>query len=307
MIDTSGITKVTKDGVDFFITEEGKLYSIINNNGLKSITIPSEFEPGVKVTSIGSFVCNGNFKEIFISDEIKDIDRRAFYNLHAESVHWSKGCKIIPERCFQESSIRKIYNIEDVECIETEAFLNTSLETITWPSSCQTIPAGCFENCISLKAILNIDHVTYVGDKAFRYTAIGTFKWPSKCKRIPAQCFAESYLEVITNIEYVEEIDEGAFESTSLKTFKWPSKCKVIPNSCFSFSTLRDISNIENISYIGEHAFSNTNLAYEVDLTKAAIFQIEDYAFQKVDKRMIKFPYYISNDVIERVFCEEGC
>ena len=160
--------KITINGVTYFYQNRTLLQVRIANIFCENVTIPHELPNGDVIDSIGNFC----FKEddiignLVISEGIQDISMAAFYHSTIDSVSWPSSCVIIPQSCFEGSSIQTIINIDNVAAIERSAFACSRIKKIKWPSKCSVVPEACFKNS-KLEIINNTDHLTSIGKEAF--------------------------------------------------------------------------------------------------------------------------------------------
>lgn len=114
------------DGVDFYFTDAGALYRVMNDNETpKDILIP-RFISGIgTVNGIADNVFWGSFSKIVINDQIQDISYEAFLDADVDEVFWPNSCHVIPYGCFRGSSIKHFVNVDPIEAIEELAFADT--------------------------------------------------------------------------------------------------------------------------------------------------------------------------------------
>lgn len=128
--------------------------------------IPSVLPDGTQIKKISYQFIKGVFKKIVISDDIQRIDPCAFSWSAVEEVVWPKGCRVIPEKCFTASHVKKVSNIESVMHIGKSAFSNCEIIEVDWPENCNVIPEGCFEgSCIN--KVNNVERVAKIEKWAF--------------------------------------------------------------------------------------------------------------------------------------------
>lgn len=167
-------------------------------------------------------------------NEIKEVGDGAFYNVSGlKKITWPTNCAVIPQFCFQNSSIETIKGIEDVEFIGAGAFKFTrTLKSFNWPKRCKQIPEDCF--CESgIRSIDGIEGVEVIGPYAFQSTPnLLKFNWPSACSSIPTGCFLCGHIRNISGTENVLSIGNRAFKASSLKTISLPN-VKEIGNAAF--------------------------------------------------------------------------
>lgn len=133
---------------------------------IETAEIPSVFPDGTQIKNINPQFLKGIFKKIVISDDIQWIAPSAFSWSAVEEVVWPKGCRVIPEKCFTASHVKKVSNIGSVMLIGKRAFSNCEIIEIDWPENCRVIPEGCFEgSCIN--KVNNVECVTKIENWAF--------------------------------------------------------------------------------------------------------------------------------------------
>lgn len=253
---------IEANGVEYVVNEFGRLCLInILNNDDEEIIIPHVLPDGTAIS---------------------EIDESFVPYVKIEHLYISDGITKIPAWCFQDSHIKKV----------------------RWPSTCDVIPEFCFADS-DITEVTNIGHVKAIDTGAFEGCPITQFHWPAECTEIPIECFAWSDLTEISGIENVKKIGHTAFAQVKMENFRWPSKCKTIPYSCFQGAALGLLSGIDNIEKIEHHAFANcgfgTVLNPEIDLSNLPIIAIEESAFDGFHRQNVKFPFYMSEEVIERI------
>lgn len=114
------------DGVNFYFSDAGVLYRVMNENETpKDILIP-RFISGVgTVNGIANNVFSGSFSRVVINDQIQNISYEAFLDADVDEVFWPNSCHVIPYGCFRGSSIKHFVNVDPIEEIEELAFADT--------------------------------------------------------------------------------------------------------------------------------------------------------------------------------------
>lgn len=169
-----------------------------------------------------------------------------------------------------------------------------------WPQNCETIPKKCFFGS-PIKRISGIKNVKYIEKWAFESTKITSFTWPSSCYEIPEKCFERSDIKEIKNIEHVNKIGDSAFAHCRFREFTVPIGVRGIPQGLLFQNKDLEIVNLhDGICTIGKGAFYGATQIKCLDLSSAIIQTIEDAAFGEIPKDKITFPFYTSEDDIQR-------
>lgn len=194
---------------DFVESLDGKAIEIVavnNNNGEGNnicggkmqpdkVVFPSEIN-GLKVVSVkkqafSPFTCN----ELFLPYGLT-LSPRTFWSSGVAKVH-IPGVKIIPESCFQGSSLEELMDFGSVECVESAGFAFTSnLKAFKWFPNCCEIPTKCFAFS-GIELISNINNVPMIGIDAFRGSCIKEISLPDQCW-IGGGCFAYTPISKIS-------------------------------------------------------------------------------------------------------------
>lgn len=264
---------VVDDGIEYAIDEDGtlcRIASVYGGNTVKimEIEIPSIIS-NTRITAIGKNAFQGEYGEVRISPEIREVREMAFARTTIDTLHWPKYCFEIPVGCFMHSCIAQILGLENVTRIGGKAFLDTEISEFDWPTKCKVIPFKCF-CCTRMDSLRGVEHVTVIEPMAFH----------------------NCYMTEIPDMENVKEIGMEAFAYSSIRCMKWPPKCKTVPNGCFKGSELSRITNLKNIERIDKYAFYCTSNLKKIDLSDSIVSFIGEGAFDGGEGKALKPPYY---------------
>ena len=187
-------------------------------------------------------------------------------NIKEAKLH--KETRVIANKAFLNSNLKKIVCNEKLQRIGCFAFSASKIEDIVLPSSINKIEEHAFDNCHKLKKInLENVNVSILEEGAFfRCKKLENIIFPKNLKKIRKDCFAEC--EKLGNIDIpntVERIEAGVFKHTALTQFVVPPHVKVIYEETFSECNLNeiDLSNIKEIchlAFLNNHNLRNIKL-----------------------------------------------
>lgn len=203
----------TEDGITYCINSLHTLIKMVNGGERRDVIIPRFLRDGTRIDSLGECFCKGPYRKLLISEEIEEVQKKAFQAADAEEVCWNPAFLSIPDYCFARSKVQNIYNIDKVVRIGEGAFFKSNIKAFAVPDSCNKLPDSCFAFS-SLRVISNTEKLISIEPCAFSNTNLLEFIWPSKCYEIPSSCFAGCALERISNINHVTLIGNYAFYNT---------------------------------------------------------------------------------------------
>ncbi len=140
----------------------------------ESLNFGTLFYEGSAITSIrireGAFRDNPRLREIVMGNEVKQIQREAFYHTVLQSVRMSgTGLAEIEDRAFYEcTSLYKVTLPQGLKTIGQEAFYGCRLlKQLDMPAALTTIGSRAFYNCAKLLSVVIPEGVTFIGGNAF--------------------------------------------------------------------------------------------------------------------------------------------
>lgn len=244
-------------------------------------------------------------EELLNISHVKVIGPSAFGGSHINEIKWPIRCKKIPEYCFCNCSyFKRIFNTDNVAAIGRGAFLDSKIEEFAWPAKCKTIPNACFCGA-SIKRLTNYDEVTQIEPCAFQFSLIEQFTIPKAVRDIWFMAFAGcKKLQKLELHDEITSIYDNVFVDASIDNIRWPLGCSRIPSGCFDGAQIGTITNLSHVSEICEEAFHDAVLTDKLDFEQSPINVIGDGSFAGVDRDKVLFPYYMSEDEIQRAFTE---
>lgn len=175
----------------------------------------SDLKRGKKIGTAANSI-----KKLILPPGVFIVNEKALKYVNVKTVVWPASCPVIPNECFEGSSIEEIQGIENVTNIRISAFERCyHLKKLKWPEKVKSVPSRCFLNCVELVSVEGLENVTEIESYAFyACTKLPTFNWPENCKTIPVACFMGCRNLKDVNIHSsINAIFREAFKETQVK------------------------------------------------------------------------------------------
>lgn len=231
------------------------------------VEIPSNIE-GCSVVKINSGFANYLHTDELILPNVADVLTQGCFwqNTTISNVVIPEKIEIIPQKCFQGSSVCKISfkAPQNIKSIQDYAFADmNNLSTFEWPKGCHTIPSCCFHNS-GLKTIAGLENVVIISENAFEGTLLESITLFEGIKCIKRWAFANSCLKELKIPNMGIQVSDTAFdELPCLEKVVVPRNQYSIPGNYFKrcpklkeivfTSPILDVDKINAVSVIDFH------------------------------------------------------
>lgn len=238
----------------------GSEYRHQNFYGYDEIVIPK----GIAHISHHAFADSKGTFTVSMSDDVGEIDARAFEFSDLKGIKLSNSCSVIGEDCF-------------AGCV--------NLKSVVLPKSLHTISLRAFYNCMALESIEFPDGLQSIGNRAFSGSGLTSVILPDSVTQLHLGAFMYcEKLEYVKLSDSLETIGESCFRSCySLKEVILPSNLLSISSSTFKdCSSLEKVDIPNKVKFIDYGAFMGCKKLSNVTIPNS-VERIEESAFAFCD------------------------
>ncbi len=212
------------------------------------------------------FFCCGNFQNLTIGDNVKNLPSSVFCNCwYLKTIEFNAINCNIAGTIFDGNKVDTLTIGRRVRCLPPSAFNGCdSIHTIKFNAdSCISFGNRVFPNRGHLQSLTIGNNVKYIPPFAFQNcTGLTIVRIPDSVKAIGAYAFNNcTAIDSVTIGNSVVKIDSVAFgQCTNLRSVILGNSLSIIGSYAFCYTWLSSITIPSSLTTIGNYAFSNTRL-----------------------------------------------
>ena len=228
--------------------------------------------------------------EISLPDNIRLIEKYAFYDSGIKNIHLPENLEQIGNYAFAMSNLESITVPDKVAELGVKIFSGCyKLTEVVLPELITAIPDEAFLACHKLKTV-HVSGISTVGDNAFFHCkALKVFDF-SQIKKLGGMSFAETGIREAIFSNKLTKLQVSSFcDCKDLQTVDMSAcnKLKTIPSYCFeSCNKLTDVKLPSNVCKFGDGCFNSVKFDR---LVITAGTHIDYHAFYKVSINELEF------------------
>lgn len=212
--------------------------------GKEKVTATPQTIDGYEVRYIANEAFStGNMSELRISEGVREIGERAFWNNHnIKTVVLPESLEVIGKEAFSTSSLEKINIPSNVKTITEKTFSDSTLKNINIAEGVCSIGKGAFSGCDNLGTLCIPATVTEISSEAFSGSTMKEVIIKGNVDTINEKVFARTRIGCVTIYKGTKIIEKNAFYMAKIDRLNLPSTIEVIKELAFKNMEIDEVS-----------------------------------------------------------------